>query len=148
MEFGFDIRFAHPRLRVVNVISTPLRTPTLKLQGPCHEMAYHPRNLAILTALALAGCGGMPNLSMPDTKPRNDFKGKPLSAVTSRLGYPDYQQTVSGQKVYTWRLGQAVQECHITVVMAGDVVESYDASGDGVACTPYMPPPKPIQPGE
>jgi hypothetical protein len=126
-----------------------LRTPISEIAKAFNRMAFHPSNLAVLAALALSGCGSsMPNLSLPDVKARNDYKGKPLSAVTARLGYPDYQQTVSGQKVYTWRIGQAVQQCQITVVMAGDVVDSYDWSGDGVACTPYMPPAKPPQPSE
>jgi hypothetical protein len=47
------------------------------------------RNLTIFAALALAGCGAMPSLSLPDVKARNDFKGKPLSVVTSQLGNPD-----------------------------------------------------------
>jgi hypothetical protein len=103
------------------------------------------RNLAILATLALTGCGAMPNLSMPDVKARNDFKGKPLSAVTSQLGYPELQSTVAGQKIYTWRRGTAAQECLIKVVMAGDVVESYDTSGDPAICSPYLAPPHPIE---
>jgi hypothetical protein len=99
--------------------------------------------LAILATLALAGCGGMPSLSLPAA--RNDFKGKPLSAVTDQLGFPDYQQTVAGQKVYTWRRGQATQQCLIKVVMAGDVVESYDTSGDAPICSPYLAPAAPNQ---
>jgi hypothetical protein len=79
----------------------------------------------------------MPSLSLPDVKARNDFKGKPLSAVTERLGFPDYQQTVDGQKSYTWRRGTAQQECRITVVMAGDIVDSYSTSGDAPICGPY-----------
>lgn len=100
-------------------------------------MAIKLNHYAILATLALAGCGAMPNLSLPDIKARNDFKGKPLSAVTERLGYPDYQQTVDGQKNYTWRRGTALQECRITVVMAGDIVESYSTAGDAPICGPY-----------
>lgn len=108
-------------------------------------MAFRSRNLAILTAaLALAGCGPMPTLSLPDVKARNDYKGKPLSAVTAQLGYPEFQQTVAGQKIYTWRRGTAMQECLIKVVMAGDIVDSYDTSGDPAICSPYLAPPKPV----
>src|SRR5579871_1719659 len=55
---------------------------------PAHDRHRMPiqRNLAIFATLALTGCGAMPNLSMPDVKARNDFKGKPLSAVTAQLG--------------------------------------------------------------
>jgi hypothetical protein len=102
------------------------------------------RYLAMLTTLALTGCGAMPNLSMPDIKARNDFKGKPLSAVTSQLGYPEFQQTYAGQKIYTWRRGTAAQECLIKVVMAGDIVDSYDTSGDPAICSPYLAPAQPV----
>jgi hypothetical protein len=93
--------------------------------------------LAIVATLALTGCGAMPSLSLPTVKQRNDFKGKPLSAVTERLGYPDYQSTVDGQKRYTWRRGAPDRECLITVVMAGDIVESYDTSGASPICGQY-----------
>lgn len=102
------------------------------------------RNLAILVALALAGCGGMPNISLPEVKARNDFKGKPLTAVTVQLGNPDFQRTIGGQKTYTWRRGIASQECLIKVVMAGDIVESYDTSGDPAICSPYLAPAQPV----
>jgi hypothetical protein len=104
------------------------------------------RNLAILTTLALTGCGVMPSLSVPDVKARNDFKGKPLSAVTAQLGNPDGQQTVNRQKIYTWRRGQATQECLISAVMtpAGDVVEDYGTSGDSSTCSPYLAPAQPV----
>jgi hypothetical protein len=95
------------------------------------------RNLAILAALALTGCGAMPNLSLPDVRARNDFKGKPLSAVTAQLGVPHAQQTYSGQKIYTWRIGTSVRECVIRVVTADDVVESYETLGDSPICGPY-----------
>lgn len=103
------------------------------------------RNLAILATLALTGCGAMPSLSLPDVKARNDFKGKPLSVVTTQLGYPDFQETNAGQKTYTWRRGTAMQECLIKVVMAGNVVESYDTSGDAAICSPYLAPAQPVQ---
>jgi hypothetical protein len=104
------------------------------------------RNLAVFAALALAGCGAMPNLSLPDVRARNDFKGKPLSAVTAQLGNPDGQQTVNRQKIYMWRRGQATQDCLISVVMtpAGDVVESYGTSGDAAICSPYLAPAEPV----
>ena len=102
------------------------------------------RYLAILVALALAGCGGMPSVSLPDVKARNDFKGKPLTAVTAQLGNPDFQRTVAGQKTYTWRRGTPMQECLIKVVMGGDIVESYDTSGDPAICSPYLAPAQPV----
>lgn len=103
-------------------------------------ISYFRHHLAILATLALAGCGAMPSISLPSTKERNDFKGKPLSAVTERLGFPDAQSTEGGQKVYMWRRGRADRECRITVVMAGDVVESYSTLGDSPICGQYEAP--------
>ncbi|MGC1663872.1 MAG: hypothetical protein WA773_11050 [Bradyrhizobium sp.] len=100
-------------------------------------MVFQPRNFAILATLVLAGCGAMPNIGLPTVKERNDFKGKPLSAVTQRLGFPTDQSTIDGQKVYYWRVGVAMQECRIKVVMAGDVVDTYETSGDAPICGPY-----------
>ena len=108
-------------------------------------MALHPRNLTVLAALTLAGCGGMPSLSLPDVKARNDFKGKPVSAILTRLGNPDYQQTISGQKFYMWRIGTGTQNCLIAAGIAGDMVDSYNATGDSAICSPYLPPAEPVQ---
>jgi hypothetical protein len=100
-------------------------------------MADHMRYLAILATLTLAGCGAVPNIGLPVIQERNDFKGKPLSAVTARLGFPTYQETINGQKAYYWRIGVATQECRIRVIMAGDVVETYETFGDSPICGPY-----------
>ena len=93
------------------------------------------RNLAILATLALAGCSS----SIGGSYARNDFKGQPLSAVEVRLGNPDQERTVDGQKVYTWFKGQSLMACKIRVVMApaGDVVNSYQTTGDAGICSPY-----------
>jgi len=95
------------------------------------------RNLAILATLILAGCGAMPNIALPTVAERNDYKGKPLSALTGRLGWPDFQQTINGQKTYSWRLGTGIQQCLVSVVMAGDIIEAYNTSGDPPICGPY-----------
>ena len=90
------------------------------------------RNLAILAALALAGCSvGSLNLGA------NNYKGQPLSAVIAKLGSPEEQQTIAGQKTYTWIRGNALQECRIRVTMAGDVVDIYEGFGDVVICSQY-----------
>lgn len=101
-------------------------------------------HLAILAGLALAGCGGMPSLSLPDIKARNDFKGKPVSVIIARLGNPDFQQTISGQKFYMWRIGTATQNCLVAAGISGDIVDSYDATGDAAICAPYLPPAEPV----
>jgi hypothetical protein len=91
------------------------------------------RNLAILAALALAGCsvGGGFNAE------RASFKGQPLSAVIAKLGNPEVQETIDGQKAYTWSEGQSLFPCHIRVIMAGDVVGAYETSGDPSTCFQY-----------
>jgi hypothetical protein len=93
-----------------------------------------------LATLTLAGCGGMPNLSLPA---RNDFKGKPVSVIVARLGNPDYQQTISGQKFFMWRIGMGTQECLIAAGIVSDMVDSYNATGDAAICAPYVPPAQP-----
>lgn len=108
-------------------------------------MTLHPRNLMVLAALALAGCGGMPGLSLQDVKARNDFKGKPVSVIIGRLGNPDLQQTISGQKFYMWRIGSGTQNCLISAGISGDVVDSYNATGDAAICSPYLPPAESVQ---
>jgi outer membrane lipoprotein SlyB len=94
------------------------------------------RNLTILTilaALALTGCAiGDVKMGGPN------YKGQPLSAVTTKLGWPPNQtQTIAGQKVYTWIEGNALAGCQVQVVMAGDVIESYTGSGDVNICAQY-----------
>ena len=93
------------------------------------------RNLAILAAaaLALAGCGlGTVNLGA------SNYKGQPLSAVVTRLGWPpDEVQTIEGQKAYTWTVGQSTSQCKVRVVMAGDVIDSYEGFGDIHICSQY-----------
>jgi hypothetical protein len=107
-------------------------------------MALRINHLAVLASLALAGCGGMPGLSLPDVKARNDFKGKPVSVIIARLGNPDFQQTISGQKFYMWRIGTATQNCLVAAGISGDMVDSYDATGDAAICAPYLPPAEPV----
>jgi hypothetical protein len=90
------------------------------------------RNLAILTTLVLAGCSvGALNLGT------TNYKGQPLSAVTARLGPPNEAQNIAGQKVYIWIVGNALYECRIRVVMAGEVVDTYEGFGDVNVCSQY-----------
>jgi hypothetical protein len=105
----------------------------IRLSGVIGRM----RNLVILAAsalsLALAGCSvGTLNLGAPN------YKGQPLSAVTTKLGWPPNQtQTIAGQKVYTWQEGNALAGCQVQVVMAGDVIDSYSGTGDANICAQY-----------
>jgi hypothetical protein len=90
------------------------------------------RVLAILAALGLAGCTvGTLNLGA------NNYKGQPLSTVVAKLGSPEEQETIAGQKTYTWIRGNAVNQCRIRVTMAGDVVDTYEGSGDVGVCSQY-----------
>jgi hypothetical protein len=93
------------------------------------------RYLTILAALtsALAGCSVGSTLNLGTT----NYKGQPLSAVVAKLGSPEEQQTIAGQKTYTWIRGNALQECRIRVTMAGDVIDTYEGSGDVNICSQY-----------
>lgn len=93
------------------------------------------RNLAIVAALALAGCSS----SIGSPSARNDFRGQPLSAVEAKLGLPHQKQIIAGQTVYTWFEGQSLTPCKVQVAMAmtGDVVDSYETTGDAHICGPY-----------
>jgi hypothetical protein len=61
------------------------------------------RSLAILAALALAGCT-VATLNLGAT----DYKGKPLGDVTAKLGQPNEVQTIAGQKAYIWNVGNTL----------------------------------------
>ena len=89
-------------------------------------------NLAIVAALALVGCSvGSLNTGA------NNYKGKPLGTVTTKLGQPNEVQTIGGQKAYIWNMGNALYGCQIRVVMAGDVVDTYEGTGDVNICSQY-----------
>jgi hypothetical protein len=90
------------------------------------------RSLAILAALALAGCT-VATLNLGAT----DYKGKPLSDVTAKLGQPNEVRTIAGQKAYIWNVGNTLYACQIRVVMAGDVIDTYEGSGDVNICAQY-----------
>jgi hypothetical protein len=62
-----------------------------------------------------------------------------VSVILSRLGNPDSQQTIDGQKFYTWRIGTAERPCLIAAGIVGDIVDSYNATGDIAICSPYLP---------
>jgi hypothetical protein len=95
-------------------------------------MKFSSLHLSILTTLVLAGCSvGALNSGT------GNYKGKPLSAVTARLGPPNETQTVAGQKVHVWIVGNSLYECRIRVVMAGDVVDTYEGFGDVNVCSQY-----------
>ena len=97
-------------------------------------MRYLAISLATLatSALTLAGCSvGALNLGT------TNYKGQPLSAVVAKLGSPEEQQTIAGQKTYTWVRGNATYECRIRATMAGDVIDTYEGFGDVNTCSRY-----------
>jgi hypothetical protein len=96
-------------------------------------MSSQMRNLAIPAALALAGCSVGSTLNSG----ANNYKGRPLAAVTAKLGQPNETQMIAGQKAYIWNMGNALYGCQIRVVMAGDVVDTYEGSGDVNICSQY-----------
>ena len=68
----------------------------------------------------------------------DNYKGQPLSAAVTRLGWPpDEVQTIDGQKAYTWTVGQSTSQCKVRVVMAGDVIDTYEGFGDIHICSQY-----------
>jgi hypothetical protein len=93
------------------------------------------RNLAILAtmALAMAACSNSNNIRLGVTS----YKGQPLSAVVAKLGAPQSQETIAGQKTYTWNEGQSLWPCRIRVTMAGEVIDTYETSGDPNICGSY-----------
>jgi hypothetical protein len=104
----------------------------IRLSGEIERMRNLAIGLAILAAPALAGCSvGALNLGT------TNYKGQPLSAVIAKLGSPEEQQTIAGQKTYTWVRGNALQECRIRVTMAGDVIDNYEGTGDVNICSQY-----------
>ncbi len=101
------------------------------------------RTLIAMTALAcvaivisLAGCS-----ISTIREGMNDLKGQPIAAAIAKLGLPDEEATIAGVKTYTWRkstvAGGDQYGCRIRVVMAGDVIGSYEGSGDIGSCSQY-----------
>ena len=84
------------------------------------------------SGLTLAGCS-VGALSLGTTS----LKGQPLSAAFAKLGSPEEQQTIAGQKTYTWIRGNATKECRIRATMAGDVIDTYEGFGDVGVCNQY-----------
>ena len=97
------------------------------------SMSGRLRNLAILAALTSAGCS-LGNLNLGTT----NYKGQPINAVANKLGWPPNEtDTIAGQKSYVWIKGNALYQCRIRVTMAGDVIDTYEGSGDVNICSQY-----------
>jgi hypothetical protein len=96
------------------------------------------RNLAIagLAALTLAACSF-------DTirQGMNDLKGQPISPAIAKLGIPNDERVIAGQKVFTWytsTFDEGTQlQCKIRVMMAGEIIDRYDFEGNNTMCGRY-----------
>jgi hypothetical protein len=96
------------------------------------------RNLAAaaLAALTLAAC------SFDAIKEgMNRLEGQPISAAIAKLGIPSDERLIAGQKVYTWytsTFDEGTQlQCKIRVMMAGEVIGSYEFEGNNGMCARY-----------
>jgi hypothetical protein len=71
----------------------------------------------------------------------NNLQGQPISAAIAKLGIPNDERVIADQKVYTWytsTFDEGTQlQCKIRVVMAGDVIGSYDFEGNNGMCYRY-----------
>ncbi|SHM40746.1 hypothetical protein [Bradyrhizobium lablabi] len=94
--------------------------------------------LLAMAAILLAGCF-QSVLTVRDEM--NALKGKPINVAIAKLGIPTNEQTIAGQKVYTWETGTIAggdqYRCRIRVVMAGNVIGSYEGEGDAGSCEEY-----------
>ena len=91
---------------------------------------------AALAAVLLWGCAGRMIQSGMDS-----MVGQPLSAVIAKLGVPNEEQTIAGQKVYTWYSGRLIEgttsSCRIRAIMRGDIIATWDYEGNESACWRY-----------
>jgi hypothetical protein len=71
----------------------------------------------------------------------NNLQGQPLSAAIAKLGMLNDEHVIADRKVYTWdssTFDEGTQlQCKIRVVMAGDVIGSYDFEGNNGMCGRY-----------
>lgn len=93
------------------------------------------RLLILAGGLLLAGCAGD---TMRDSWPK--LKGQPISEAVRRFGYPQSEQSILGDKVYTWTSiqGQVVTTpvASTTIGPAGGAYTTigYGAAGVDLRC--------------
>jgi hypothetical protein len=91
----------------------------------------------MMAALMLSGCA---HKSLVQEK-TDEFIGRPLSAVTAKLGTPTEEGEAGGTKMHTWSGAagpESTQEkCTIRVTMNGDVIGSLDSEGTESQCANY-----------
>jgi hypothetical protein len=90
----------------------------------------------VALAISLAGCSfGAIKEGM------NNLKGQPISVAIAKLGIPNDEREIAGQKVFTWytsTFDEGTQlQCKIRVMMAGDVIGTYEFEGNNGMCARY-----------
>lgn len=111
---------------------------------PANWTTTRKTNVAIAVALALSGCARSP---FPVIESKIDgMKGQPIKTVIDKLGEPDEQNQIGGEKAYVWLLpnksGFAYQavgfECTIKVfVDKDDKITHYGYNGNVGGCGQY-----------
>ncbi|MEO7205701.1 MAG: hypothetical protein ABI356_14545 [Steroidobacteraceae bacterium] len=88
--------------------------------------------VASTVLLTLGACGGLRTHAVLD----RDFKalvGKDVQLIVKRIGYPDRQDVMMNDKVYTWHLNDCT--LHVAVDASEHVVRS-DYNGSNRECNP------------
>lgn len=90
------------------------------------------RGSVALAFLALGACTSFD--AMKDNWPK--LKGRPIEEAVRRFGYPQQEQTILGDKVYTWHTTRpyvaTVPTPATTVLPGGGSVTTYGSSSAGV----------------
>jgi hypothetical protein len=64
-----------------------------------------------------------------------------LSAPITRLGMPNEERLIAGQKVFIWSTSElykgTLEKCQIRAIMKGEVIGSFDFEGDEFKCRQY-----------
>lgn len=67
--------------------------------------------------------------------------GQPLNALVAKIGMPNYERMIAGQKVYVWENSTLVEgtqsQCQLRVFMAGESISSFDFDGSNARCLRY-----------
>lgn len=84
-------------------------------------------------ALLLTGC----MTAIGDvTTGMNSLVGAPVQRAFDAIGYPDGQQIIAGNTVYSW--GKNDEDCAIKVVAGPDgIIKDWDGFGSQYSCAPY-----------
>jgi hypothetical protein len=88
-----------------------------------------------------SGTQAQPEVEGNESFGMNSLQGQPIAAAIARLGIPNDERVIAGQKVYTWyssTFDEGTQlQCKIRVMMVGDVIGTYEFEGNNVMCARY-----------